>query len=427
MARTMTNRSARPSSISAYLSKRAVCAPWRIDTQPRCLFKGAVVVPSLAESQHLPLMLASLAANPPTHLECFLILIVVNNREQASPAEKYDNQNTITLLPEWKGRPGLINLHWVDAASAGHELPAKDGVGLARRIGMDLALPWLDYGGCDPLLICLDADTTVQPNYLEAISSHFDESRAGGASINYRHRPVCDPAAQAAIDRYELFLRAYVLGLELAGSPYAFHTVGSAMACRASAYVASGGMNRRQAGEDFYFLQQIHKVAGVDRLTGTTVHPSPRASQRVPFGTGRAVGDMLKGGAAELMFYQPRLFDLLGMWLKTVRENQQDDGDALLSKAGAIALEMADYLRQAGFEKAWDSMRRQNRDSARLQQAFHGWFDAFRTMRLMHYLTDNGWPRVAPEQAVPPLLEQRGRSGFSGVAGMLEQLRLMQG
>jgi hypothetical protein len=53
------------------------------------------------------------------------------------------------------------------------------------------------------------------------------------------------------------------------------------MACRASAYVAAGGMNRRLAGEDFYFLQQVHKTSGVAALYGTTVHPSPRSSQRV--------------------------------------------------------------------------------------------------------------------------------------------------
>ena len=186
--------------------------------------------------------------------------------------------------------------------------PPKQGVGLARKIGLDLALPLLDYGGGDPLLVCLDADTLVQPDYLPAITRHFARSTAGGAAIPYRHRPAADPAGQGAIDRYELFLRAYVLGLELAGSPYAFHTVGSAMACRASAYVASGGMNRRLAGEDFYFLQQVHKTSGVAPLAGTVVHPSPRSSHRVPFGTGRAVGDMLAEGEQRLLFYQPVCF-----------------------------------------------------------------------------------------------------------------------
>jgi hypothetical protein len=38
---------------------------------------------------------------------------------------------------------------------------------------------------------------------------------------------------------------------------YAYHTVGSAMAVKAYQYVKVGGMNRRQAGEDFYFIQKL--------------------------------------------------------------------------------------------------------------------------------------------------------------------------
>ena len=43
---------------------------------------------------------------------------------------------------------------------------------------------------------------------------------------------------------------------------------------------------------DVYFLQQLHKTTRVDSLTGTIVHPSPRSSYRVPFGTGRFRGSL---------------------------------------------------------------------------------------------------------------------------------------
>ena len=279
----------------------------------------------------------------------------------------------------------------------------------------------------DPLLICLDADTLVQPDYLDAIAAHFAATTAGGASIPYRHRPAADPLGQAAIDRYELFLRAYVLGLEQAGSPYAFHTVGSAMACLASAYVASGGMNRRLAGEDFYFLQQLHKVAGVVPLAGTIVHPSPRSSHRVPFGTGRAVGDMLDKGDDQLLFYQPVLFDILGEWLQGVAGNSHEDGNGLLRRANEVSPHLREYLALAGFTAAWDNLVKHSPTGERLLNAFHGWFDAFRTMRMMHHLTDVACPRIAPEQAVAPLLERAGETGAADVSDMLAQLRRMQG
>ncbi len=416
-----------PLPIRSYLSKRFFSGPWQISDAVPGKYFGAVVIPSLAESTNLEQTLESLSLNPGELLADFMILVVVNNRDDAAASEKVDNLLTLSLLPEWKQQFGLDHLYWVDAASAGKELPEKQGVGLSRKIGMDLALSCLDYSRENPLLICLDADTLVQPDYLAAVSSHFATAAAGGASIGYRHRPSCDPRGQVVIDRYELFLRTYVLGLELAGSPYAFHTVGSAMACRALSYVNAGGMNRRLAGEDFYFLQQLHKTAGVANLTGTLVHPSPRSSNRVPFGTGRAVGDMLTDGNDRLLFYQPELFEMVGKWLNCVTENQGADGNTLLELSGLISPSLKEFLEQAGFAGSWDGMKKNNPDVKRMMTAFHSWFDAFRTMRLMHHLTDSGYPRIQPEEAVPPLLKRAGQAGPVTVAGMLERLRVMQG
>jgi hypothetical protein len=415
-----------PQTIKAYLQRRAV-DQWQIKAVPGAAYVGAIVIPALAEGANLPAMLLSLSNNPPALLERFLLLVVVNQRADASTAESADNQAVLAALPEWRQQFGLQNLAWVDAATPGCALPAKQGVGLARKIGLDLALSHLDYAAGDPLLVCLDADTIVQPDYLSAIVRHFATATAGGASIPYCHQPAADPAGQAVIDRYELFLRAYVLGLELAGSPYAFHTVGSAMACRATAYVAAGGMNKRLAGEDFYFLQQIHKVCGVATLTGTVVHPSPRASQRVPFGTGRAVGDMLADGEAQFMFYQPELFRLLGEWLGLVHEQIELVGNDLLAAAGRISPHLHGFLVQADFATAWDNLKRHNPTRERLLTAFHGWFDAFRTMRLLHHLTDAAYPRIQPTDAVAPLLARAGHAGVITINEQLVLLRRLQG
>jgi len=416
-----------PPNIDAYLNKRAVCEPWKINGSPSRRYSGAVVIPSLAEAANLPQTLESLSQNPADLLDRFIILIVVNQRADATSAETADNLETLRMLPRWKQQYRLNNLFWVDVATSGIELPPKQGVGLARKIGLDLALPLLDYSADDPLLICLDADTLVQPDYLPAITRHFASASAGGASIPYQHRPATDLAGQGAIDRYELFLRLYVLGLELAGSPYAFHTVGSAMACRASVYCASGGMNRRLAGEDFYFLQQVHKTSGVAPLSGTIVHPSPRSSHRVPFGTGRAVGDMLLEGEQRLLFYQPVVFEIVGKWLAVVAENYEVDAAALLSSAFRISPVLHQFLEQAGFRDSWANLKKNSREGTKLTAAFHGWFDAFRTMRLIHELSDRGYPRIAPEMAVAPLLERAGFVNPGTVGEQLELLRRLQG
>ena len=417
-----------PPTITSYLTKRGTEEPWHINEAPSRVFAGAVVIPSLAEAANLPSTLESLSRNPDELLDRFMILIVVNQRADASDVETADNRTTLELLPIWRQQFRLANLFWVDAASIGKELPHKQGVGLARKLGLDLALSYLGYhGGMDPLLICLDADTLVQPDYLRAITNHFGTSSAGGVSIAYRHRPADSAAGQAAVDRYELFLRTYVLGLKLAESPYAFHTVGSAMACRASAYCASGGMNRRLAGEDFYFLQQVHKTSGVASLTDTIIHPSPRSSHRVPFGTGRAVGDMLAEGEQRLLFYQPVVFTIVGEWLACVAENSGADASALLDCAAGIAPVLLDFLEQSGFRASWENLKKHNREGTKQMAAFHGWFDAFRTMRLIHELSDRSYPRIAPEHAVAPLLKRAGKISPNSIEEQLEVLRRMQG
>ncbi len=416
-----------PSAVSIYIKKRGILFDRVLNEVPCSQFFGAVVIPSLAETSNLLQTLKTLSLNPAVILDQFIILVVVNQRTDASESESSDNLETIRMLPEWKRKFGLKNLFWVDAATTGKELPQKQGVGLARKIGLDMSLTLLNFAAGDPLLVCLDADTLVQPDYLHAIVSHFAHSSAGGASIPYRHQTCADPIAQSAIERYELFLRIYVLGLELAGSPYSFHTVGSAMACRASAYVSSGGMNRRLAGEDFYFLQQVHKTSGVEVLSGTIVHPSPRSSNRVPFGTGRAVGDMLAGGEQQLLFYQPVVFSIVGEWLAYVAENSGQDALQLLNGAAKISAVLHDFLKQSGFEGAWKNLKKNCNEDLKLMSAFHGWFDAFRTMRLIHELSNKDYPRIEPETAVSQVIERAGHRSPETVTDQLDLLRRLQG
>jgi hypothetical protein len=112
------------------------------------------VIPALAESATLFATLSSLAANPPEMCERFLVLVVVNQGVDAPAADKADNLVTLKLLAAGDDpRLSRLRLAWVDAASPGLEMPVKGGgVGLARRIGLDLALSRLDPLNNDPLL-----------------------------------------------------------------------------------------------------------------------------------------------------------------------------------------------------------------------------------------------------------------------------------
>lgn len=368
-----------------------------------------------------------MAANPAETLQKFLVLVVVNQRTDAPAADKADNLATLKQLAGATPPLSRLRLAWVDACSAGLEMPAKGGgVGLARRIGLDLALTRLDGKSGDPLLVCLDADTLVQPDYLPALLGHFTHSRSGAAVIPFVHRRGTSPEADRIITRYELFLRGYVLGLKLAGSPYAFHSVGSAMACRASAYAKIGGMNSRAAGEDFYFLQQLARTVGVEQLGGTVVRPSPRASHRVPFGTGRSVSRMQAGGEGEQLFYHPACFRVLAAWLALVAARPDADGRLLHARAGEISPALGEFLELNRFGEIWEKLRRNYPAREALIKAFHGWFDGLKTMKLIHHLSAGLFPRCGPGEALADLFTWEGLAPVSGMEEQLKALRRLQ-
>jgi hypothetical protein len=410
-----------------YVQTRSITGPWRLEGCEECGFEGVVVIPALAEEESLFATLASLAANPTEYLARFLVLVVVNHRVDAPPADRENNLRTLARLAALVPELAQMRLSWVDAASPGLEMPIKGGgVGLARKIGLDLALTRIDMPAARPMLVCLDADTLVEPSYLPALSAHFRDTPAGGAAIPFRHQPGRTPEEQSAIVCYELFLRHYILGLKLAGSPYAFHTVGSAMACTAGAYIKAGGMNRRTAGEDFYFLQHLFRTGGIARVKGTLVHPSPRPSQRVPFGTGRAVSRRVAGDGEAITFYRSECFDILGRWLGIVGESLTLPPEDILRQADSVSIHLPDFLEESRFPEIWTGLQGNHSVPERLLSAFHGWFDGLKTMKLIHHLSARKFPRCGPREAISGLCTMAGINAPDSPDRQLDLLRMME-
>jgi len=168
------------------------------------------------------------------------------------------------------------------------------------------------------------------------------------------------------------------------------------------------GMNQRQAGEDFYFLQKLAKTGRVDQVFTTTVRPSSRASGRVPFGTGQRVGRYLAGGRDEYLLYDPRCYDVLREWLAAAAGDVACDSDELLARAEGIAPPLRAFLEGASFPRVWGNLQANARDAAQLLAQFHRWFDGFRTVKLIHYLRDNGYPLCEMFSTVGALLDRVG-------------------
>jgi glycosyltransferase involved in cell wall biosynthesis len=391
----------------------------------------AVVIPILAERSLLFMTLASIARNPADDLRRTLVICVVNNHRPhiAAKAEIRDNQETLSLLkevvfrsPSFSTPSGDIHGYlrqivsselraaYIDASSPGLEIPDRDGgVGTARKIGMDAALGLIGTGEKeDVVLCCLDADTLVEENYLSAVRAYFEESENPGGVVSYAHQRPVDPGLQAAICCYETFLRAYVIGLSYAGSPYAFHAIGSTIACTATAYVGVRGMNRRNAAEDFHFLNKLAKIGRIGTVTKTTVFPSARISERVPFGTGARMLRFMTGGMDEYRLYDPRIFVILRDWLKGIEARPDRDCEAILAEARHIHRGLEDYLHMCRFTDDWRMIRNNCDDPRQLRRQFHVWFDGLKTLRLVNHLSRSAFPLVSLFDGLAQLIDLIG-------------------
>jgi hypothetical protein len=272
------------------------------------------------------------------------------------------------------------------------DLPAKQaGVGLARKIGMDEAVRRFGAAGnLNGIIVGYDADCHSAKNYLTAIEHHFqNHPRCPACSIYFEHplQGPLEPEVYEAVTAYELHLRYYVRALRFTGFPYAYHTIGSCMAVRADVYMKQGGMNKRRAGEDFYFLHKIIPLGGFTDLTATTVYPSPRASDRVPFGTGKAVRDYLNH--EQIRTYPLEAFlDLKALFERlpsTYRAEQFLDDKA----NDDLPASLRTFLDAQGFAAALAEIRENTANEAALRKRFFRWFNGFQVMKFVHHARDH--------------------------------------
>jgi len=243
------------------------------------------------------------------------IIVAVNFSETAPDEEKEYNRGTFKTLQKFTTEFNTKNCTLYPLLI--ENVPKKQaGVGFARKTAMDEAIHRFAYNNNPQgIVLCCDADCLVAPNYVSEVISYFSKNPACGvATVRFEHPLSGDLPQQNydAIAQYELHLRYYVAALRAIDFPYAYHTVGSSCAVRAQAYCRQGGMNKRQAGEDFYFLQKLFQAETVGEINSTAVYPSARTSHRVPFGTGFAMKTMLEEGEQSVYYtYTPESFAVL--------------------------------------------------------------------------------------------------------------------
>jgi len=227
------------------------------------------------------------------------IIISINESTKHSHVVHEANLQTIKQLEELKSQaPKWLNLTYFYE----RHIPANiAGAGIARKLGMDEAIVCFSkFSAPIQAIVNLDADCKISSNYLKEIFLFYKSNpKSVGCNIYFEHQvdePLLTYENQKAIIEYELYLRYLTEGFDYCGLPYAFHTVGSSFTVSAKAYCLCGGMNKRTAGEDFYFINKLFAFDDYSNLNTATVFPSARSNSLLPFGTGAAVKDIIEKG-----------------------------------------------------------------------------------------------------------------------------------
>lgn len=362
-----------------------------VEFAPPATIDRAVVIPVLYEKALLPDALESLAKAAEAAALKIGVICVVNSAESHPEEWKADNQELLDILGTYEN-PHL-KLYLVDRTTPGKELPPKSGVGLARKIGCDIAVSWYARGILkSPFIHTTDADARVDLDYFTIVP---ETVKASAFVYHYSHLKYAD--SKASVFLYELHLRHYVSGLLFAGSPYSFNTIGSLIVFHAGAYAAVRGFPKREAGEDFYFLNKLRKVGPVRELKNRPVQLVARTDVRVPFGTTKSqvtIDEALRNGEP-FCLYDPRVFRELKHLIESLKrfvvERTEVEDLSSISQAAWESLGGPAAMAQALATRKTESS---------LRTHINDWFDGFRTLKYVHYLTEKSYPKLPWEDAV---------------------------
>lgn len=384
--------------------------------------KISVVIPCFNEPD-ITTTLNSLQACAP--VDGTEVIIIVNEPENCLPEIRQQNLATLEEINAWQQHRqphfNLLTYHL--------QAPAKiAGVGYARKVGMDeAARRFAESGNPQGVICCFDADSTCDSNYLQTISRHFYEAEQSvhGAAVYYEHPRPEDPRQAEGIIQYELHLRYYVNALRYIGYPFAHHTIGSTIVVRSDIYQKVGGMNKRQAGEDFYFLHKLMPAGRFIAINTTTIYPAARVSNRVPFGTGKAMGKWQQDKLTAVSTYNLQsftdlqaLFDRAGNFYQLATRDMADVVNQLPASVNA-------FLQHVSFASQLSRLNRQSTTRETFINNWYRFFDGFMVLRFLHFSRDHYHPNrpVTGEAAALATRIWKTSQAFTGAAMLLQRYR----
>jgi glycosyltransferase involved in cell wall biosynthesis len=321
---------------------------------------------------------------PPANI---LVAIVVNSSERSEANAIAQNRITYEEVNRFSDTHSTPGFRFFPLLF--ENLPKKHaGVGLARKIGMDLAVEHFYRNEKERgIIISLDADCTVSKNYLTDIFNAFHRNEKLNATIhNFHHRAENnDLLIENAVRQYEMYIRYFSEMLKFTGFPYFYHTIGSAFAVSADAYVRVGGMGRQQGGEDFYFLQKMFALGGIAELNDVYVYPLARFSDRVPFGTGPALQKIIDEPQGAMKSYSLHSFRELKQFFDMKDTFFKKDSEEIRLKIVELHPSLVDFIEENDFLEAIIDCNLNSAAPESFQKRFFHHFNAFKIIKFLNF------------------------------------------
>ncbi|MDR1720137.1 MAG: hypothetical protein LBR67_08505 [Dysgonamonadaceae bacterium] len=334
------------------------------------------------------------------------ILLVINSYQFNDNDIKEANRRTYRESLDFAARHN--NPHFRLIPLLIEDLPGhQSGAGIPRKLGMDEALCRFDrIGRNQGIIVSLDADCTVDTNYLTEIYRLFHAHDLCSATIAFHHPtehlPETDPVRKAATI-YENYLRYYRAALEYCGYPYAYYTIGSAIAVRCETYARAGGMSKLQAGEDFYFMQKVFPLGKTRFIDTTCVYPAARLSDRVPFGTGPELIKLTAGAQPIKTTYSVESFQLLKTFFCRIDRFYHTPTDAIADIISELPDPLKAFLENETITDRLEEINRNTNRPEAFRKRFFNYFNAFKILKYLNFVHPRYFAPVEVNMAIDRL------------------------
>ena len=368
--------------IKKYINTKLADKKWQpSSTPPKNTYDTIITIPCYNEYDYIFKTLDSINNQNSTILEKTLVSIVINNSIEEHESILLNNRKTYEKL-----KSSIYNFDFfvVDAFSGNKAIESKySGAGMARKISVDCALNYLNI---DSLICFIDADTILSNDYLSCIQASYDRHKWKAATVNFSHQND-EPKTKKLIKDYEKYLKETSLKIKKSGSPYCYVSLGSTMVCTYLSYISVGGMNRKIASEDFYFLQELQKYCGVKQINDILIYPSSRYVSRLYLGTSMRLQKILDGELdLSSLYFSDFSYDILNNWITLALSSKDKKYNNLIIEIENINPSLLDFLSKINLEKAWEAIA-SSPSYDHFEKQFHRWFDALCIFKLLKFYT----------------------------------------